>query len=193
MGLTLQVKGLNELKAQIKAYPQDIDKIIQNEFVAFGDNVVSDAKRLAPVDEGYLRNSISASVTDLELSISVNVDYAAYLEFGTKSFAAEYVASLPPEWQTFASEFQGPTGGSFADFVKILIEWVKRKGFAAQVTKSGGKSKSGSSVAGEQQAAYLIAKSILIKGIRPQPYLFPAFEQNKQGLIDNLKSQLGAK
>ena len=43
------------------------------------------AKRLAPVDTGNLRNSISHTVDDSEKAayIGTNVEYAAYVELGT--------------------------------------------------------------------------------------------------------------
>jgi hypothetical protein len=46
-----------------------------------------------------------------------------------------------------------------------LTEWVQKKGIA-----SGKESKS---------VAYMIAVSILRKGLRPQPFLIPAFELEK--------------
>jgi HK97 gp10 family phage protein len=150
--LTLDIKNLDKVLAEIKAYPQDVDKIITNEFRAFGGNVRNDAVRFSPIDEGKLRGSISTETTNLQVSISVNVDYAAYLEFGTKSFAAAYVSSLPPEWQSFAAQYKGGGGGNFKEFVARLV-----------------------------------------KGIKPHPYLYPAFEKNKQDLINHLKQQLNAK
>ncbi len=176
MALTIDIKNLDKVLAEVKAYPQDVEKIINNEFQAFGQLVVNDAKRMAPVNEGRLRQSIASLQTKLQVSITVNVDYAAYLEFGTKSFAAAHVATLPPDWQAFAAQFKGSGGGSFQELVMKIQRWVKLKG-----------------IAGGDSAAYLIARSIVRKGIRPHPYLFPAFEKNKIELIRNLKQQLNAK
>jgi hypothetical protein len=52
--------------------------------------------------------------------------------------------------------------------VKALMEWVEKKGIA-----SGKQTKS---------VAYIIALSILRKGLRPQPFLIPAFEQERPKL-----------
>lgn len=174
MSLTLNIRNLDKVLAEVKAYPQDVEKIINNEFKAFGQGTVNDAKRLAPVNEGRLRQSISSLQNNLEVKVSVNVDYAAYLEFGTKSFAAQYVSSLPSDWQTFASEFKGSAGGSFQDLVMKITKWVRLKGLP-------------------EKAAYPIALKIIRNGIKAQPYLFPAFEKNKLELIKNLKAQLHAK
>jgi hypothetical protein len=40
--------------------------------------------------------------------------------------------------------------------------------------------------------AYVIARSILQKGLRPQPFLIPAYEQEKPKLIKRLKELLNA-
>lgn len=206
MALNLQIKNLDQVMAEIKAYPQDIEKIINNEFKVFGINTASDAQRLAPVNEGRLRESISSTTENLAVSISVNVDYAAFIEFGTKSFAQAYVSSLPPDWQTFAAEYKGTSsGGSFHDLVMRITEWVRHKGlgsgYQAPIGITGTYSvktrkRTGSKKTQEQQdkqAAYLIARKIIRYGIPPQPYLFPAFETNAVKLIDNLKNELNAK
>lgn len=204
MPVTLQIKNLDKLRAEIKAYPQDIDRIITNEFKSFGQEVVSLAQRNAPVDEGRLRQSISSTTTDLKVNIAVAVDYAAYIEFGTKSFAAQYVNQLPAEWKQLASEFKGSGGGSFKELVLRITEWVHRKGlgtgFAGDIGVSGTYStktrkRTGSKSKQEQQdkqIAYMIARKILIKGIPPQPYLYPAFNEATVALISNLKKQLNA-
>jgi hypothetical protein len=56
--------------------------------------------------------------------------------------------------------------------------WVKRKGIG------NGKNDKG--------VAYVIARSILQKGLRPQPFLIPAYEQEKPKLIQRLKKLLNA-
>jgi len=145
-------------------------QIVEDELNAFGIETVAMAKTLAPVDEGFLRNSITFDKFPLAVEIVVAANYAAYLEFGTRAFEAAYVRSLPAEWQEFAAQFKGG-GGSFEDFFMNIIEWVKRKGI-------------------EPAAAYPIAKKILRFGIRARPFLYPAIEVNKKILIDNLKAVL---
>lgn len=205
MALGLQIKNLDKVIAELKAYPQDIDRIINNEFKVFGQGVVSDAQRLAPVNEGRLRQSISSQTSDLQVNISVNVDYAAYLEFGTKAFAASYVGTLPADWQTLANQFKGATGGSFKEMVLRITEWVRHKGLGSGFVGSVGitglysvktRKRVGSKKTQAQQdkqAAYAIAIKILKTGIKAQPYLFPAFEINVPKLITNLKANLPAK
>lgn len=47
------------------------------------------AKRLAPVDTGRLRNSISHARDEDSAYIGTNVEYAPYVEFGTKRQTAQ--------------------------------------------------------------------------------------------------------
>lgn len=161
------------------------------EYQKFALLAETNAKNRAPVDEGYLRNNIKGQAFvkgDLIVAeVSVNVPYAAYLEFGTRKFASEYVNKLPQDWQTFAAEFKGGGIGSIEQFVADLVAWVKRKGFAAYTTASGNKSKSKRSQEAEEAMAYVIARNILINGIKPQPYLFPAIQEETPRLLENLK------
>jgi hypothetical protein len=207
MPLSITIGNLDKVLAEIKAYPQDIKKIINNEFVAFGDNTANDMKRLAPKNEGALVKSINTNI-DLDqmvLHVGAYIEYAAYLEFGTKSFAEAYVASLPEDWQAFAAEHQGGGEGTFAELLQAIMKWVELKGITAEpsMTEQGdeylyGKLKNStpkqkSAEEQQQQLAYLIARKIVRDGIKAQPYFYPAFEKNKLELIENLKAALHVK
>ena len=187
--------NIAEVHNNIKDAKDKAIEIVRDELSGFGLNVVEDAKRFAPVDEGVLRNNINFAfpVSDkgFRVDITVNVPYAAYIEFGTKKYAAAEVAKLPPEWKTFAAQFKGRAGsGSFDEFVQNIMEWVQRKGIGALKTKSGNNSKSADSLDAMQQAAYWIALNIIQNGIHAHPYLYPAFKKNKDEFIANLKKQL---
>lgn len=171
-GYKLELTGLSEVlnKIDVRQFEEDVTL----ELDAFGKDVARDAKdnlsKNKTNDEGYLTNSIGSESEKLSVSIFANADYAAYVEFGTRKFAAAYVASLPAEWKVFAAQFKGSGGsGSFEEFVMRLAGWCKRKGV-------------------DEKAAYAIARSILINGIKAQPYLFPAFEKNRSLLIKNLQN-----
>ncbi len=194
MSLTLTIKGLGKADLEIKNFTKEIEKQVNNEFFDFGQSVVNDAKKAAPVDEGRLRQSISFSKENLKVSVSANVDYAAYIEFGTKKFAAKYVSTLPADWQTYASTFKGKGGGGFTKFFYTILQWVQRKGLATTFSvKTRKRSNSRANIQNEYNVAYAIAINILREGIRPQPFLIPAYEKNKIILINNLKKNLGAK
>ena len=128
--------------------PQKLKEKTDKALLKFGVRVDRTAKELAPVDEGRLRSAIYYKHVDGGVEVGCAVDYAAYLEFGTGKFAAEYVATLPTEWKEFASQFKGSAGGNFREFVESIMGWVKRKGI-------------------DEDRAYGIALSILRNGIKP--------------------------
>lgn len=168
-GFTIELKGLDQTLKRLDTvkFKQDV----QDELNAFGVDVVTDAKLLAPVDEGLLKNLISTVIGQLSVTIIATAEYSAYLEFGTRRFAEVYVSALPETWQVFASQFKGAGGGTFEELVFNLVRWCKAKGI-------------------EEKAAYPIALKILREGIIPHSFLYPAFEKNRLLLIERLKTLL---
>lgn len=180
-GFKVKLTGLDSIRNKLSA--KEIEKEVNLELNAFGNDIVRGAKQKAPVDEGHLKNSISYKVSGTSLEIIVATNYAAYIEFGTRKFAAAEVAKLPAEWKDFAAQFKGKGGGDFYDFLNSILDWVIRKGIASRFsvkTKKKIPIKIGSGSTDEQrleETAYAIALSILRNGIRAQPYLFPAYEE----------------
>lgn len=174
----------------------DLDKTVakmkadvKEALVDFGTKVEAQAKRDAPADEGKIRNSINSvfNAQKMEVSITVAADYAAYMEFGTRKFAAKYVATLPTDWKAYAATFKGKGGGNMDQFIQAIMAWVRRKGIGADLTKSGNISNSASSLDKQQQAAYWIALNILQNGVKPQPFLYPAIRDNTPELIKDFE------
>lgn len=98
------VKGANAFTTLSKEIEDGIDDIL----TANAIEIEAGAKQRAPVDNGTLRESISTNKTErLVKAINVNVDYAAYMEFGTGVYAAQYVGSLPEDWKAEAAKFRG--------------------------------------------------------------------------------------
>ena len=190
MGFKVEIKGLDASLKNIEKIAKQTEKNLNAELKAFGLDVVRDANGSVASDEGLLRNSISSKSSDLEVSIVANTDYAAYVEFGTRKFASEYVSTLPSDWQEYASKFRGAGGGSFDEFLYRLVLWVKRKGIAGtysvKTKRRTGKRKNFD--AEDLQAAYLIARKILRDGIQAKPFLYPAFRDNLPKLKERLKN-----
>jgi hypothetical protein len=182
-GLDAAIKGIEN---KVKAAEQDI----QNELNAWGESTTEAAIQFAPVDEGHLKGAIRPLNERLKVSITVAVNYGAYIEFGTRKYAATYVSSLPSDWQTFAGQFKGGGGGSMDEFVQNIMAWVLRKGIGGLQTKSGNLSRSADSDSAMQQAAYAIALNIIQNGIKAHPYLFPATQKTTPTLIKNIKEIL---
>ena len=169
MSITLKIKGLDAAVKQANKLAKTARVETQAALDTFGLSVEGTAKQLAPANEGRLRNAISASRGNLSASIVAATNYAAYMEFGTRKYAAQYVATLPQEWQQFAAQFKGDGTGSFADMIKSLMVWVKQRGM-------------------DDDAAYPIALKILREGVRARPFLYPAVNANLKQLKEDLNN-----
>ena len=166
--ITIDIKGMSEALGKFDKYGKTVQAEIKDEVGASALKIYSDAKRLAPVNLGTLRNtifieSVSPAANKFMFTIGASARYAPYIEFGTGG-----KVSIPAGYESYASQFKTKTGGTFKEMVKALMMWVEKKGIA-----SGKQTKS---------AAYIIALSILRKGLRPQPFLIPAFEQERPKL-----------
>jgi HK97 gp10 family phage protein len=189
--------GIDRLIKKVDAKKNSIGELVADELNAWATETVTEAKKNCPVDEGFLRNSIAANFADsknLTTEITVGANYGAYLEFGTRKFAANYVGSLPKEWKQLAGQFKGGGGkkGSFNDFLLKIIKWVKRKGisgtFSVKTQRRTGKKANRNSE--DLAAAYPIALKILRTGIKPQPYLYPAVLKTSKKLKENIKKAI---
>ena len=67
-----------------------LEKGKRNALTAIGATAETYAKQETPVDTGRLRNSISHSVDGEAAYIGTNVEYAPYLELGTKKITAHH-------------------------------------------------------------------------------------------------------
>ena len=195
-GSFIKIEGLGKALARfdVKKYePQ-----VQECFDKFGLSVELKAKQLAPVDEGHLKGSIFQQPGRFSSTVGASVNYAAYLEFGTRKFAASYVASLPAQWQELAASKRGGMSGTFEEFVLRLTAWVHRKGlgsgFAGKIGVTGTYSVKTRKRTGnkdtqakqDKQVAYLIARKILRDGLKARPFLYPAFNIAKDQLLKEL-------
>ena len=168
-------KGAKGFERLIKEMPDRVSDVLNSN----AKTIVRVAKRNAPADRGELAGGISFTNTKpLQKIITSKAIYSAYIEFGTGKHAAQYVSTLPPDYQTFAAQFKGGGGGGFEEFLKLIKEWILRKGIVASFNintrKRVGTGKSKSEQKRAEQMAYVIARSILIKGVHPHPFLIPA-------------------
>jgi len=184
-GSVIKIEGLEKTLARfdVKKFEPQITKA----FSDFGERVEETAKQLAPVDEGHLKGLIFFKGFKNGVEVGCSVDYAAFVEFGTRKYAARYVSTLPATWQQLAAKSKGKGGGSFEEFVQRIFAWVRRKGIGSTTTKSGAVSTSATSLAGMNSAAYAIALNILQNGSQPHPFLYPAVNMHYKQLIKDLQ------
>jgi len=174
MAFAVSLGGMKELEGKLKNLTTALKVDVGDEINASVIKIENQAKRLAPVNFGQLRGSIAHSKdSELIYSVAANASYSAYVEFGTGP-----QVNVPADFKSYAQQFKGKSGGKFKDMVEALTLWVKRKGIG------NGKNDKG--------LAYVIALSILRKGMRPQPFLVPAYEMEKPKLIQRLNKLLNA-
>jgi HK97 gp10 family phage protein len=170
--LELSISGIERIEKAIKDKEKALVDGVQAELKASALTIEKGAKRNAPVNFGRLRQSITSDTNGLSVSVDVEAHYAPYVEFGTGGRVNTQ------GFDDVANRFKGKgKGGAFKEMLEDLADWVKKKGIAR-----------GKDV---KNVAYVIAVSILRKGIKPQPYLFPAYTAEKPKLLQRLKKLLG--
>jgi HK97 gp10 family phage protein len=170
--MQLEVKGIDTLIKKMDKLAKDVQKEVQAELNDWADTTAQNAISLVSAnssDEGLLKNSIKPFYGQGSASVKVAAKYGAYIEFGTRKFAAAYVGSLPADWQAYAATFKGKTGGTFEQFLLSIIGWVGRKGI-------------------DKKAAYPIARKIMIDGIKPKPFIYPSVNKTLPVLRKNLRA-----
>lgn len=141
--LEAEIRGLMELQAKTDQMIEDLHGKIMLDGMRRATMLVStEAKRLAPVDRGHLRASITPEVRLQGFNVlgvvGSNRLYAPYQETGTRPF-------WPP--------------------VSALEVWAQRHGVSA----------------------FLVARAISRRGIKPKRYLQGAFEAKQ----DDIKREIG--
>jgi hypothetical protein len=191
--MQLEVKGLDTLIKKMDKLAANVQKDVQAELNAWADATSTNAKSLVSAnssDEGALLRSISPLYGNGTASVVASAKYAAYIEFGTRKYAAAYVGSLPADWQAYAATFKGKAGGDYFEFLNAILDWVQRKGITARYSVKTRKRLRNSKADDERlvDAAQAIALSILRNGIPAKPFLYPSVNKT----LPTLKKKLRA-
>ena len=104
MAIGVNLTGIDSLKNTIQKLDEKLTKEVSNEINASSLKIQSDAKKLVPVDMGYLRNSIvlDGELGSLTYNVEARMPYAAYVEFGTGG-----KVSIPTGYEEYAALFKG--------------------------------------------------------------------------------------
>lgn len=81
--------GADSMVVDLEKYSKDMEKWVKKGITKTTLKIYNTAVALAPVDMGYLKESIDYKITNGGLSsvISVGADYAIYVEYGTGIYA----------------------------------------------------------------------------------------------------------
>jgi HK97 gp10 family phage protein len=166
------VEGLPQLLNKFKDLGTQGERLASAIVNSTADQIVAQAKANAPADLGKIRQGIVKEQIDaFQVAIAATAPESAFQEFGTGG-----KVEVPEEMADVASSFQGQSGGNMADFILALVGWIARHGI------TGAKNET------PEQIAWAMAKVILRDGLRPQPFLYPAFVQYSARLLPTLQT-----
>lgn len=181
--ISLKIKGLDELKKKLgKVGQKQVLKEVEDEFKATAQKIRNLAIKKVSVNEGYLRNSIDIESTgQFGWAIFAKANYAAYLEFGTRT-----KVDVPAEMQEMATQFKNQKNGDWDAFEESIKKWVKQKGIVPQ---HNGKDAVDPDDQDYADMIFLIMLSIYKNGISPKPFLYPSYKEGTKEIqkrIDNI-------
>lgn len=164
---------MDELKKRLANATDTIKTEIGAELKDGADKMVGYAKAAAPTDQGILKNLISSQQIDpLHYEVSSGAMYSPFLEFGTRS-----KVSIPPGLEEYAAQFKGDfasgTLGEASDLTawEAIKAWCERQGI-------------------DEELWGAIYVAIMVDGIEPRPFFFPALTQATPEVIENVKRVL---
>lgn len=158
------IKSIQKTLKALDSLGEKVRKSAEKEIERSARNIERKAKTNAPSGvSNRLKTSIDVRGSGLSREVYTDVKYAPYVEFGTKS-----KVEIPPGLEGYAMQFKGKKGGSYEDLEKNIKRWAHLKGIP-------------------EEAVYPIIKSILHKGTKAQPFLFPAFFAEQPQLLKRLK------
>lgn len=103
MAFGLNLTGIKEIQDALKTIDSKLKQDVSDEINASALNIQSSAKRLAPVDLGFLRNNIAlVQESPLTFAVEAKAKYSAYLEFGTGG-----EVKIPAGYEDLAMLFKG--------------------------------------------------------------------------------------
>ena len=188
---SLEILGGKAVRRMFDIAAQKMGPELSKEMNASALTIEKTAKRLAPGNLGTLRQSIKHNIGEpLRKSVYSELSYAPYIEFGTgkKVFKIKGGGEVPSKYRAYAAKFKGKGRGDYYDFLNAILDWVKRKKLA-QITNSytGRKNTSKDDLI---LVAETIAWHILKNGIPAQPFLIPAYDEERPKLIKRIQPLL---
>lgn len=106
MSFRFFIPDLNKALADIDKYSARMKSEIDLELSATAEMIVTDAKTLAPADDGQLHNRIEVIRNEsFDKEIESGAEYSAFVEFGTGTNVD--IPSAPPGLQEYALQFKG--------------------------------------------------------------------------------------
>jgi len=81
--INFKILGLGKVQKNLNNFEQELKKSLERSVLISAIKVETDAKKLAPVDTGRLRSSITHDWKGTTARVGTDVNYAPYIELGT--------------------------------------------------------------------------------------------------------------
>ncbi len=107
MAKSVYVKNLNKVTKGLEVKANALSKEIKKEVFIRAKTIENDATRLKNVGSIYIntKQEDNGFTQLIEASSGANAPIAAYVNFGTGTFAAQYLAGLPSDIQALARQY----------------------------------------------------------------------------------------
>lgn len=133
--MSIKVQGINQAIKALSKYENHVVRDTVNAMNTAMLMTQTGAKLLAPVDTGRLRSSIvttKARPSNLVASTVVNVNYAPFVEFGTRSNV-----EVPQGLEEYALQFKGNSSGGVGMVARPFLfpAWEKERPKFEQAVK----------------------------------------------------------
>lgn len=176
MNISAKVLGINKLLQDFKSLSKEAETLSDGIVGQVANNITTAQKQSAPADLGKIRQNLGNVRKGPSLyEIFSNAPESPYQEFGTGP-----QTNVPAQWAEAAAEFKGKGTGTWAEFILALTDWVKRHGgaygssYSVKTRKRTGNRAANNDA--DTQAAWLIARAILRRGLKPQPFFYHNLE-----------------
>lgn len=166
MGNTVNLIGFNEFSRKMKELPQVLQEEVSAEIEFAAKDWEGRASLAAPKDTSRLNREIKGFlIRPLTAEVVVNVEYAPFVEWGTKT-----KVRVPGDIAGYAAQFRGAKLGA-GNAKRMIYAWMRRVGIA-------------------EEFWWPVFYSIITKGIKPHPFFFIQKPTIERELVANIKNIL---
>lgn len=167
MARSITLKGFKEYESRLKNGGKQLRQLADLEASASAQNIARGARTKARVNDGTLRASINPDKVKIGVyEVKASADYAAYIEFGTKS-----KVKVPADLQNYAKQFQGKGTGTAEQAKAFIYEWCRKKNIP-------------------EERWFFIYILIMTNGIEARPFLFPSVEEERPKFFERIRQAL---
>lgn len=178
----MDLVGFEAIQKRLETASARIKSEVKEEIKDGAQQITLKAKRVVAAksaDQGILgRGLMTKQSGPISFDVLSLASHSPFIEWGTKK-----QTSIPAKYADYASQFKGLKTGSAKEAFFAINAWVERKGIRFPDKKG--------KLLTLEQTAYIIFHSIMVKGIKARPFLFPTFEAQQPIILKNIQTVLG--